>query len=351
MAGGGGRVIVAAGPNEVSATIWVLSGANADAGGGVWTGSVAADGHLGGLEPLLHLPHASFAASHPRKPVRYVVLEEVPGSLVTLTGDGDRLRLRRVDRLSIAQPCHLMVHPSGGWLYIAGYGDGAVACLQLDEDGVPGTGTVVLPPPGSPGPAQPTHAHATTVSPCGGFLLVADLGRDELRGHRLYQGRPGGPALVTTLPVGFGPRHLAVSTDRVYITGESGSALAVVGWDGSGIGRVLLVMPLTAGGRAGSPSDVLVLGSRVLVALRGPDVVLALTGGCRPTIERVVATVPSPRHLAMVGDRLLVAGQLGDAVGVHAIAGGSPGPLLDRSPMPCPMHVLFPTSADAPVMP
>ena len=94
-----------------------------------------------------------------------------------------------------AGPCHLSLHQSGKWLFVANYHGGTSAVLPIGangelgaasdverHDGVLGPGRAASAPPGSfawSGHDRP-HSHMILPDPSGRFVLAADLGLDRI---------------------------------------------------------------------------------------------------------------------------------------------------------------------------
>ncbi|WP_345218166.1 lactonase family protein [Georgenia halophila] len=336
-------------------TIWLGVHGPVAAGGGVWRTALE-DETLAPPTQAAELPNASFVATHPTLPVLYAVAEDEPGAVATFTVGDDGGLTPLGDSAAVGDnPCHLWV--GDGWIYVSCYGDGTLWAVPLAADGALTSDVVRLPHHGSGPTARQEGPHVHSSAVVGDRLVVADLGTDSLWSYRLDGGRPGGRAARTAMPAGFGPRHLLVRDGVLLVTGELSGEVAAVEWDGSGVGTV--VTTIAAGTRPSvderPPRQLSHLtevagphGLRhVLVGVRGSDTIstLRLTGDRAPVaLELVaeVATVASPRHFAVVGERLLVAGALSGDVGVHRVTDGLPGPVEARVPLPGVMSVLGP---------
>src|SRR5699024_9078356 len=115
------------------------------------------------------------------------------------------------------------------------------------------------------------------LSPGGDWLIVTDLGTDELRAYPLEEGLPEDEPVLTALPPGFGPRHLAMTGDHLYVAGELNGQIATVDWDeGSGQGEVVHQEPASATEGAHQLSHIERAGDRLLVGVRGVDTLATL---------------------------------------------------------------------------
>src|SRR5699024_6767772 len=135
----------------------------------------------------------TYLALHPAADRLYAVSEQ-GGGRVTSFGIGSDCRLGQVrtTRTGGSGPCHLRVHPHGRWLHVSNYGDGVLSAVELTEAGDVSEHVVTYPHTGSgpdAGRQEGPHAHSSRISPGGGYLMVADLGTDEIRSYPLSSGR------------------------------------------------------------------------------------------------------------------------------------------------------------------
>ena len=119
-------------------------------------------------------------------------------------------------------PCHIVVERQGRWAYTANYNNGSVAAFPIQPDGSLVEATVFAQHSGSSidksrqaGP----HAHATVLSPDNRFLMVADLGLDQILAYPIDADSGGlnvRDVIVTKVTPGSGPRHLAFRGDGKF---------------------------------------------------------------------------------------------------------------------------------------
>lgn len=312
----------------------VLTGSYTPESGGDGAGIAAlrlapATGHLAHDTQVPPVPvnGASFLAAHPSLDVVYSTNETDPGTISALVrlGNGELSPLGDPPSSSGANPCHLTVHPDGGWLLTANYGSdtapGSVAVHRLDADGRPVELTGVAVHEGSgpvAGRQEGSHAHQVLVDPAGRFVLVTDLGADAVFTYRLDTGT-GTLERVTVnrLRAGSGPRHLAFAPggELVFSADELSSTVTCHRYDaGTGTLTGLSSVPATAvrdvtnqpGGIVASPC-----GRFVWVTNRGADTVAAfqVTGTTLEPIDEMSAGGTWPRGLTWADDHLLVANQ------------------------------------------
>jgi len=136
-------------------------------------------------------------------------------------------------------PCHLAVDATGRVLVVANYSSGSVSVFPIQPDGQLGPRSDLHQHGGS-GPdasrQQGPHAHGVTFSPDNRFVLVNDLGIDQILVYRLDVEKarliPHHPASVQVAP-GAGPRHFCFSPDarHGYILNELDNTVTRLDWD------------------------------------------------------------------------------------------------------------------------
>jgi 6-phosphogluconolactonase len=130
-------------------------------------------------------------------------------------------------------PAFIGLDQGAKFLLVANYSGGSVAVFRLLPDGRIGESTAFVQHHGSSvnterqeGP----HAHATAMSPDNRFVLVADLGIDQLVVYP-FDASHGtlGQAQVVKTEAGAGPRHLtfAASGKFLYVINEMASTVTV----------------------------------------------------------------------------------------------------------------------------
>ena len=136
-------------------------------------------------------------------------------------------------------PCHLALDATGHWLAVANYGTGSVAVLPVGADGKLGDATGFDQHRGSgvnKARQEGPHAHEAVFSPDNRYLLVPDLGLDQVLVYRFNTAKgtiaPNDPPFGVLAP-GSGPRHLAFHPNGkvVYVLNEIASAVTAFHWD------------------------------------------------------------------------------------------------------------------------
>ena len=137
-------------------------------------------------------------------------------------------------------PCYLSFDKSGKYLFVANYTSGTVAVFPILNDGKLGAPTSVVKDSGHLGPnkerQEGPHAHWIQPSPDNRFVLVADLGLDEILVYRFNPANGSiarnEPAFAKVAP-GAGPRHGMFSFDGkfVFVVSELNSTVTTFSYD------------------------------------------------------------------------------------------------------------------------
>jgi len=295
----------------------------------------------------------------------YSVNEQVEdGGVSAFSVDPSSGQLTFVNRVAShgADPAHLSVDPSGGWVLVANYTGGTIAALPIKDDGALGEASDVVHHTGSgpnPDRQQGPHPHMIVTAPAGGFILVPDLGADRVVAYHLDHGTGRlvpEPDAGGRVPPGAGPRHLAFGVDGqyAYVLGELDSTLNTFAYDAEtgGLSQVQVVRTLPHVSSGTNTTAALVVapsGQFVYASNRGHNSVAtfgidAASGqltprGHTPTGGRT----PRDINLDPTGRILLVANQDSDSV-VSFFVDAQTGriePTGQSTPVPRPARVLF----------
>ena len=136
-------------------------------------------------------------------------------------------------------PCHIDLHPDGRWIACACYGSGDVIVKGISNNGriVLHSGDRILRVGSGPHPVRQTrsHPHGAVFSPDGRWLLVPDLGTDQLAAYPfdVLTGALGSPRNWHA-PAGSGPRTVAYSKcgHFILLTSELSSEVSMLRWQG-----------------------------------------------------------------------------------------------------------------------
>lgn len=204
-------------------------------------------GKLSETKLVAEYTNPGFLALHPSKPILYACgqpknpFPDGKGAVAAFSIAAD-LSLSFLGEASSAGqgPCHIAVDATGSSIAVANYGDGMVASLKIDENGIPGQAASKILAPGS-GPTarqKGPHAHGVYFDKSNRHLFMPDLGADTVYIYRFD------PATSVINPVveglksapGAGPRHLAFSPDEkhAYVINELDNTVLTATYDGKG---------------------------------------------------------------------------------------------------------------------
>lgn len=242
-----------------------------------------------------------------------------------------------------AHPCHISASPTGGWLYVANYGDGVLRAVRLSNTGE-FTETVDLTHEGS-GPVtdRQTGPHAHFSQVVDDHLVIADLGTDHLRVHELTDGRPSVEARLVDMPAGSGPRHFTRIGNKLIVAGELDGTLTEVDIGTWTTGRTA---PAASVPGAHYLSHIVAAHGVIIVGVRGSNTLSVLDHDLKILSE--VPTANWPRHFALAdqGGRegIVVAGERSDEIVWHDLLPGESTTLSEPSErlrVPTPMFIGF----------
>ncbi len=159
----------------------------------------------------------SFLAVHPNQKFLYAANENGNGTVTAFSIDTATGKLTMLNQVSSkgSGPCHVALDKSGKCLLVANYNSGSIAAYPVGQDGKLGEASASIQHKGSsvnPQRQRGPHAHSVNLSPDGRFVLVTDLGLDQILTYRLDAAKAtltaGDPPFTKAAP-GSGPRHLA----------------------------------------------------------------------------------------------------------------------------------------------
>jgi 6-phosphogluconolactonase len=133
---------------------------------------------------------------------------------------------------------YVSIHPSGRAAYVANYAAGSITSFGILPNGrlTPAIAHFQYTGHGPSATRQTTpHAHSAVVSPDGNFLLVNDLGLDQIHIYRIDASAPAKLTEHSTWhgTPGSGSRHLAFAPNghTVYNINEMASTIDHLHWD------------------------------------------------------------------------------------------------------------------------
>jgi 6-phosphogluconolactonase len=198
-------------------------------------------------------PHGSFAGIlnpsfiviHPNDHWLYAVSETgqasdgIPGGVCALSFERESFSMRLLNQQPSGGdwPCHLRLDAAGKWLIATNYGSGNAAIYPLQPDGSLGDMTDFVQHHGK-GPnaarQESSHAHSSIFSPDNRFVIIADLGIDQLVIYKFdtSTGKLHPHTSVKTKP-GAGPRHLTFHPNGkfMYAANELDNTVTLYDYD------------------------------------------------------------------------------------------------------------------------
>ena len=285
-------------------------------------------GNLGTSWSLTGITNPSFIALHPHGRWLYAVSEmsqQEDGKSgevwsLRLPDQESEPRLLNYQASGGDSPCHLVIDATGRWLLVSNYGSGTLGVFPLLTDGTLGAMTDLIQHHGSgpyPERQQGPHVHSAIFTPDNRFVIVADLGIDQLVIYAFNptRGQMHKHTHINTIP-GAGPRHLAFhpSGQYLYVAHELDNTLAVYAYDNV-LGR--LDMRQVIGTLPSGVSESIVAdlhptsaGNRVYISNRGHDSFAVFASTADGWLERIAIESCGghwPRNFAIAPDgRFLV---------------------------------------------
>lgn len=254
-------------------------------------------------------------------------------------------------------PCHVAVDKKGEFAVVANYGGGSCAVFKLAADGSLAERTAFVQHKGGSGVdagrQKAPHAHCGAFDPTGNYVLVADLGLDQILVYHLDRTTghlTARPPIV--MPPGSGPRHFELSpkADFAVVCGELDSTVNFVTLDlaagTSSVTQSLSTLPAPVKGNSTAECRLHPSGKFVYVSNRGHNSIAAfkLDAGKLTAIGHATADIKIPRNFNFdpSGEFLLVANQDGNSVVVFKLgADGVPTPTGAKIDVPAPVCIKF----------
>jgi len=262
------------------------------------------------------------------------------GMVSAFSIDRAAARLTLIDQVSSkgGGPCHLALDSTGRWLAVANYETGSVAVLPVGAGGRLGEATAFDQHHGSgvnrarqAGP----HAHEAVFSPDNRYLLVTDLGLDQILVYRFDAAKgtiaPNDPPFGVVAP-GSGPRHLVFHPNGkvVYVLNEMASTVTAFRYDAARGAlqdfQTLSALPAHFT-QASTAAEIAInaAGSAVYASNRGHDSIALFHIGSEPDTLAAPEHTPTlgktPRHFTLDPDGkfLLVSNQDSGTIAVFQV--------------------------------
>lgn len=148
------------------------------------------------------------------------------GAVSAFSFDNANGQLKFLDKQSSGGdgPCYISVDSHRKWAIVANYSGGSFGCLPIHADGSVGgmTQFVQHTGKGSTSRQEKPHVHSTIFSPDEKYLVVSDLGLDQLSLYHFNANAATHPLTafqdsVVHIASGSGPRHTAFSLNKPYV--------------------------------------------------------------------------------------------------------------------------------------
>ncbi|HWD00146.1 MAG TPA: lactonase family protein [Candidatus Sulfopaludibacter sp.] len=183
----------------------------------------------------------SFLAVSPNQKYVYAANENNNGMVSAYAIDPATGTLKLLNSVSSkgSGPCHVSTDKTGKLVFVANYNDGAAAAYPVKADGSLGDAVWNIKDSGSSVDKQRQsgpHAHSANISPDNKFMLLNDLGLDEVLVFKIDPVKatvtPNDPPFGK-VPPGSGPRHLAFSANGkyAYVINEMSATVTAFRWD------------------------------------------------------------------------------------------------------------------------
>lgn len=299
---------------------------------------VQVDGQWRG-KTLAKVHQLSALTRHPTLPVVYGTSRVgMEGDIHAWRIDGDTAATLSEKSSEGAEPCHLVVDPSGRLLIVTNYTTSTLGLQPLAADGSFEGPIALLKLSGGGGPEieRQDDAHPHQVFFIDDILVVIDLGADLVREFSVDPSKSGTAALTeirtTAVPARTGPRHAVVLPDgRLAISGELGSNLVVGRTGGTDWANIKSTRETRAGRTRWSrnyPGDIQrsLDGKHVYFANRSLDTISTfdVSSSAPVLVAEHDAQTQWPQHLLVAGTHVLVAGWDSGAVKALPLADGVP---------------------------
>ena len=327
------------------------------------------DANSGKLTPVgvaAETQDPSWVAIDPSGKFLYAVNEAGKDSSVrSFAVDGQSGKLTLLTQLYALgeDPCYISIDKKGWYVLIANYTSGNIAVFPLQAGGFIDEHLALVQDSGSLGPNKERqkgpHAHWIEASPDDRFVLVADLGLDEVL---IYKFDSANGRLTTNQPAfaklkpGSGPRHIAWHPNGrfIFVVSELSSTVTALRYDAKRgslkeVGSVSTLPPNFSARNDVAEVAVHPNGKFLYVSNRGNDSIAIFsidgsTGALTPTWG-VPTGGKEPRHFAIdpLGHFLLAENQNSNSIVVFRIdqKTGSLTPTGDTVEVPSPVCLTF----------
>lgn len=284
------------------------------------------------------IANPTFLTPHPHKPWLYVASEastgaDTHGSIYALRYQTEPWAFEAINQQSSGGdgPCHVILDRTGAWVIATNYGSGSVSILPVNADGSLGVMTDHKQHHGSSVVADRQdgpHAHSAIFTPDERYVIVADLGTDQLVVYA-FDAQHGilTPHEHAHAKPGAGPRHMVFHPEGnlLYVANELDNTVAAYTYDADKgtlvAGQIIDTLPANAPTSYVADIHLTSDGTHLIVSNRGHNSLAVFAIGADGALSLVA--IPScggdwPRNFAVApsGSAVLVANQRSGVIAV-----------------------------------
>jgi len=201
----------------------------------------AATGALSPVSELAGQDNPAYLALSPQGDYLYIANEIEEGVVTACAVDSDSGQLTVLNQQPTQgrHPCHVIVHDSCKYVFVANYSSGNFTVYPIGTDGQLRAATAHIQHEGSSvnsARQEAAHAHCIALDAAYERVFVADLGIDRVMIYQ-FDAANGtvSPASQPSIAMqaGAGPRHLAFHPSRqwLFVINELDSTIAVLAYD------------------------------------------------------------------------------------------------------------------------
>jgi len=261
-----------------------------------------------------------------------------------------------------AHPCYVSLSPNQRWVIAANYNGGSFSIHPVGSDGAVLAATQFVQHSGSSineRRQKSPHVHSADFTPDGKYLLICDLGTDEVRVYPFLSSARTHPVdtnqvHITKITPGGGPRHLTIHPNGkfVYVIEELTAQLAVFSLQQgklTPLQREPLLPADYQGGISGAEVKLHPTLPVLYLSLRAINEIvygsIDTTTGRFTLLGRMSSGGKTPRHFEIdpMGKFMIVANQDSDNLVVYPLNSttGLPLPAVQDIAVPAPVCVVF----------
>ncbi len=326
------------------------------------------NGQLGPAWSFAGIVNPSFITLHPNKRWLFAVSEMSrhkeghPGEVwaLHLSAQGDTEPPREINHRGSNGdwPCHLTIDGSGRWLLVANYQSGNVSVFPILENGSLGDMADNVQHHGhgpNPDRQEGPHTHSTIFTPDQRFVIVADLGLDQLVIYAFDAtiGKLHEHARVYCEP-GSGPRHMVFHPNgqQFYVSHELNNTVVAYDYEAAHCTfaerQTIRTVPANSGENLTADIHISTAGDRLFVSNRGNDSIAIFPITAQGLLEQPALSPCDghwPRQFALAPDEhfVVIANQYSNEVAVlpHTDQSTTLGELRARTAISGASCVLF----------